>query len=254
MPPFRGTRDASIELGVIQVWSARLDIHQDALVQLESVLSPDELVRADRFAFAGLRVRYIASRGILRCILAQYTGLNAPALRFDYNPQGKPALAVGYGDRVSFNVSHSGDIALYAVRLDGAVGVDVEQARPLADLESIARSTFSAAEYAALMSLPAHQRVEAFFNCWTRKEAFIKAVGSGFAYPLASFDVTLRPHEPARLLRIEGGNALEWTLADLCPARGYAGAVAAPGAGLRIQLMGWWSLSEEEVHLRSEQS
>lgn len=229
-----------LSAGVIQVWAARLDMSAGQ-AQLAACLTPDEREQAARYVFARDRHAYIAARGTLRHILAAYTGLAPESLVFEYNHQGKPSLAPACGgDWLRFNLSHSGSLALYALRPDGDVGVDIEQVRKLDDLHAVAASTFSAAEKAALRALPDDQQTEGFFTAWTRKEAFIKAVGTGLSYPLKDFDVTLSPEEPARLLRIAGAAPGAWSLVGLRPATGYIGAVAAPVSGVTVQF-GWWT-------------
>ncbi len=234
---------SSLKAGGVQVWASWLNLPDALLRQLEATLAPDERQRAARFVFARDRQAYIASRGILRNILAHYTQAAPEALVFDYNHEGKPVLAAGCGgDWLHFNVTHSAQLALYALRRGGAVGVDVEQMRDLEDLEALAESTFSAAETAALRSLPVYQHVEAFFTCWTRKEAFIKAVGKGLSYPLKDFDVSLRPGDPPRFLRIANEDSGSWSLAELRPADGFIGAVAVPAPKVSVH-MGWWTVA-----------
>ncbi len=233
---------------VIQVWAVWLNCSDMELARLEAVLSPEERTRAAKFAFTRHRQAFIASRGILRNMLARYTGLEPEALDFDYNPYGKPLLLPGCGGNwLHFNVAHSASLALYAVRLGGAVGVDVEQSKTLEDMDQIAANTFSAAENAILQMLPDKERHEAFFACWTRKEALIKALGSGLSYPLKDFDVTLHPGEPARVTRIKDGKPEQWTLVDLRPTDGFVGAVAIPQANTTVQLDWWVSFDHSNV-------
>jgi 4'-phosphopantetheinyl transferase len=230
-----------LEDGLIQIWAARLNCSAAELSSLEAVLSTDERARAAKYVFTRDRQAYMAARGILRSILASYVGLPPDLLVFETNCYGKPSLnAASGGERIHFNVAHSGSLALYAVRTGGEVGVDIEQVRPLADLQAIAASTFSKAENLDLQSLPRHQYQEAFFTCWTRKEAFIKAVGQGLSYGLQNFDVTLRPGEQARFRHIAGFEPQMWSLFDLRPAAGYAAAVAVPAPESRVEV-GWWN-------------
>lgn len=237
------TQASSFNAGGVQVWASWLNLPDALLRRLEATLSPDERQRAARFVFARDRQAYIASRGILRNILSQYTNFAPESLVFEYNYEGKPVLTAGCGGNwLHFNVTHSGQLALYALRQGGEVGVDVEQMRELEDLEALAESTFSAAETAALRALPAYQHVEAFFTCWTRKEAFIKAVGKGLSYPLKDFDVSLRPGDPPRFLRIANEDSGKWSLIELRPAVGFIGAVAVPAPEVSVH-MGWWTVA-----------
>jgi 4'-phosphopantetheinyl transferase len=183
-------------------WLIPTDVAPLRLRALEAILSPDEQERAARFHFERDRARFVVARGSLRRILGRYLGLPPDAFRFLYSSHGKPYLAGdGRAALLSFNVSHSGDWALCAVAGGRRVGVDVEIIR--ADLagETIAERFFSPREVAALRSLAPGEQVAAFFRCWTRKEAFLKARGEGLSLPLDRFDVSLRPGEPPALLR-----------------------------------------------------
>lgn len=165
------------------------------------VLSADERERAARFHFLKDREHFIAARGLLRLLLSRYLDLPPQQLSFSYSPYGKPALA-GERDCTSlrFNVSHSHGVALYAFTLEREVGVDVEYIRQDVVGESIAEHFFSAQEVTSLRALPAGVQPQAFFNCWTRKEAFIKARGEGLSFPLDQFDVSLVPGEATALI------------------------------------------------------
>jgi 4'-phosphopantetheinyl transferase len=237
----RRVRVLPLEDDLIQVWVAHLNCSAAELAAFESVLAADEHKRAAKFVFARDRHAYTAARGMLRHILAQYTGFGPEELVFETNRYGKPFLHPDFGGTwLHFNVSHSGRLALYAIRAKGEVGVDIEQMRPLDDLQTVAENTFSRAENMDLQSVPAQQYEEAFFTCWTRKEAFIKAIGQGLSFALQDFDVTLRPGEPARIRRIRGAEPGGWSLFDLRPAAGYVAAVAVPAPTSIIQ-WGWWS-------------
>ncbi len=230
-PPGRPTM--ALEADCVHVWRAVLPAHQQRLPEFHATLDAEERDRAARFVFERDRQRYIISHGILRDILARYSGGAAQALRFAKNSYGKPQLLSAPGAaELQFNLSHSRELALYAVGLKHAVGVDVEEIRAeFAGLE-LARHTFAAAEIAALTAVPASQQTQAFFNCWTRKEAYIKAVGQGLGIDLTSFVVSLSPAEPARLCSInqDGAAAAGWTMHALEVQPGYAAAVvvAAP--------------------------
>lgn len=221
--------DLTLEPYAIHVWAAALDAAPDRLGGFRTVLSPDERARAERFRFERHRRRFTVARGVLRHLLAFYLDTAPHQLELSYSKYDKPFLA---GQRLRFNVSHSHELALFAFCWETAVGVDVEYVqRPMQDAPSIARNFFSASENAVFTAVsPAHQN-QAFFNCWTRKEAFIKAVGEGLSYPLDAFDVTLRPGEPARFLQIRGSadEARRWSLFHLEPAPDYAGALALRG-------------------------
>jgi 4'-phosphopantetheinyl transferase len=229
----------SLSPDIVYVWRASLQRPDARITQFFATLSEDEQQRAQRFHFLEDRRRFIVARGILRALLARYLLLEASALRFEYNLYGKPALADG--GNVRFNVSHSGGLALYAVTLNREVGVDVERVRPeFADV-AVAERFFSRQEVATLRTLPPKVRVEAFFNCWTRKEAYIKGRGKGLAIPLDQFDVSLMPEEPAAVLadRDAPAETGRWSLWPLAPALGFAGAAAAQGHGCQLLCAQW---------------
>lgn len=217
--------------GELHLWLAHLDLPSHAVTRLHQALSADEQGRARKYRFADDARRFIAARGALRTILAAYTGLSPEAVKFDYSSSGKPRLAVEPSSPagcLSFNLSHSGEFALYAIGLERRIGVDVELVRPQVAEERIAEHFFSPQEVDALRHLPPDEQVQAFFRCWTRKEAYIKGRGEGLAIPLNRFSVSLRPGEPAALL--EPGDAGEesahWSLHAVNVAPGYEAAVA----------------------------
>jgi 4'-phosphopantetheinyl transferase len=212
----------------VQVWGVCLTASEQILSRYLATLSVDERNRADRFRFENLRRAFAISRGGLRFLLAAFLGRHPKEIAFDYGSRGKPELQ--HGSRLRFNLSHSGLVTLYAFTLDCELGLDVEQLRDLPDHEAIATRFFSTGEVTDLRSLDPPERLAAFFRCWTRKEAYIKAVGDGLAIPLDQFQVTLLPGARASLLKSAGGSeSLEpWTLHHLEPAPGYVGALAYP--------------------------
>jgi len=202
-----------------------------------SLLSSDETARADRFVFARDRRTFIAARAGLRRHLARLTGVEPAQLTFCYSSHGRPSLAGDTGaPLLNFNLSHSGNLAAAAFARDCQLGIDVEHVRTIGP--DVATRFFSAVEQRALAALAPEQRLEGFFRCWTRKEAYVKALGLGIGIDLRAFDVTLTPDEPACLLRIagepEGHRA--WRLVALDLPEGYIGAVAVKSNGRRLQL------------------
>ena len=199
---------------------------------------PTSAARALRFRFDHHRSAYVTGRGMLRLLLGHYLDSDPARLSFVPSPMGKPALAVEHNrDSIRFNVSHSNDLVLYAVTRDQEVGVDLEHVRPLADMEKIAKRFFTARECAVLKSISPEARETAFYTCWTRKEAYLKALGGGLSRSLDSFEVSLRPEEPARLLwTIDDVQEPErWSLVDLSPATGFVAALAVAGRNHQIQ-------------------
>ena len=210
--------------------------------RLRGELSTDEQERAARFHFEADQLRFIVSHAALRRILGAYVDGPPGDLRFAYGPKDKPRLVDECGGReVRFNLSHSGDVALVAVTGAHEVGVDVERIRELADRDRLARRFFSPQEVAVLERLPSENRSEAFFTCWTRKEAYLKALGGGISIGLDQFDVSPVPGEPAALLRhrTDPGETSRWSLHDLEPGPGYAGALAVETPCDRVLCLDW---------------
>jgi 4'-phosphopantetheinyl transferase len=223
----------------VPLWIVRLEAGEDSFARSLAVLSPEETARAERFHFDRHRRAFILGRAGLRFLLASYLDLDAAAIHFEYGPQGKPVLAPMLKGACSlrFNASHSGDLAAYAFTSGCEIGIDVERYRELPDLENIARRFFSPEEAAELLKLSLAERTPGFFNCWTRKEAYIKAMGGGLSIPLDSFRVTLVPGAAARMVSLDGSNdaARHWSLYDFTPAPDYAGAIAYPDDPRSIQ-------------------
>ena len=234
--------------GEVVVWAASLDVDAARLGTLTSSLSTDEIERATRFRFARDRDRFVAGRGFLRRILADYTGDRADGLRFSYSPYGKPRLA----DRqeIQFNVSHSENRMLVAVSANIAVGVDVEVLNSKHADELVAERFFSAQEVRDLRSLPPSEWSRSFLTCWTRKEAFIKARGEGLSLPLHDFDVTLAPGVSPALVRTawSATEPADWLLFDIskdCAGCVAAVAVRAAHAVVSVQRYDSWAAGSE---------
>ncbi len=213
---------------MVDVWKIALDRPADVVSGLRELLSADELARAAKFRVERGAERYIVGRGVLRTLLGRYTGAPPQSLAFAYNEYGKPEL---HGSDVHFNLSHSHGIALAAVTRGRAIGVDIERIRGDVIGEKIAERFFSPAEARVLASLPADQQAQGFFNCWTRKEAWIKARGAGLSIALNSFEVSLTPGEPARLIatRPDAEEARRWSMEALDCEPGFAAALAVAG-------------------------
>lgn len=209
----------------IHLWRTALA----AVPDRPETLSPDERERADRFHFERDRGAFRAGRAWLRSVLAGYLGIAPAAIAFGYGPHGKPHLA-DFPD-LRFNLAHSGGWAALAVATGREVGIDIEAIRAIA--ERVERLVFTPAEIAQLDRLPAAQRRTGFYNAWTRKEAYLKALGSGLAVPLQSFEVSLATDEPACLLAVAGApdEAAQWQLAALDIGPGLAGTLASRPGG-----------------------
>lgn len=226
----------------VHVWRASLDHTPLQIEILRRSLAADEEARAGRFHFEKDRAHFVAARGVLRDILGCYLKREPECLSFRYGSHGKPALA-GYldGEGIRFSVSHSHGMALYAVAREREVGVDLERVRPDLAVGEIAERFFSRWEVATLRALPAELQRQAFFRCWTRKEAYIKARGEGLSLPLEQFDVSLAPGKPAALLgtRPDPSEASRWSLQELCPVHGYVAALAVEAHGWRLSRLRW---------------
>jgi 4'-phosphopantetheinyl transferase len=237
----------SLKSSSLHLWSVDLDAETEA--DFRPLLNAQEQDRAARFHFPRDRRRFVVCRGLLRKLLAFYTGTSAEQIEFACNPFGKPALQFARS-ALHFNLSHSGPLALLAFSRAQEVGVDLEQIRPIPEEAEIASRFFSSQEAESLNELPPEEKMAAFFRCWTRKEAYLKASGHGLATPLDSFSVSLKPGEPAALLSIQIGEASSWSIIHLEPAPGFLGAAAFQGT-LEIQK---WRLSSsillEIDHLR----
>jgi 4'-phosphopantetheinyl transferase len=227
----------------VHVWRAHLDVGHSRTRELEQFLSQDELVRANRFYFERDRNWFVVARGLLRSILGRYLDICPASVRFIYGPYGKPSLADEFAAQdIRFNMSHSGVIALYAIACGREVGVDVERLRPDFPSREVAERFFSPREVAMLFSLSSNTQPEAFFNCWTRKEAYIKARGEGLSLPLSDFDVSLVPGEPARLLYTSAGpdETSRWTLQELNLSEpDFVAALAVEGRDWQLKCWRW---------------
>ena len=212
----------------VHIWRASLEQTPGVVANLRHLLSPEEQVRADRFHFEKDRRHFTVARGGLRKLLGRYLSMAPAEIQFSYAERGKPRLAPDLEQGLKFNLAHSGGLALYAITRIGEIGVDLEHIRPEFTGDEIARRFFSATEVACLGQLPAPSRHRAFFDCWTRKEAFIKAKGIGLSLALDQFDVTLRPDEPAALIstRWDRDEAARWSLRAIDVGPGFVGAVA----------------------------
>jgi len=238
----RETASSAYELppDLIRIWRVYLDRGPANNQQLPDILSPDELDRARRFHFERDRRRFTVAKSALRMILAGYLKSDPKALVFKFGPQGKPCLAIETSG-IRFNVSHSEEVALIAVARERELGVDVEYLRLSEWTEKNPEGFFSEREIAVFRSLPRHQMQAAFFTCWTRKEAYIKARGGGLSIPLDGFDVSLEPDKPAALLHVKDdpNEPARWGMVELRPASGYIGALVAKGKDWRFSFSDW---------------
>lgn len=223
----------------LHVWRADLNIESDLQESFWLSLSADEKDRASRFRFEKDRIHYVAARGILRKLLANYLKIAAAEIEFLYNPQGKPSLKTNQG--LKFNISHAHGLGLFGFIYKYELGIDVEFLKPDIDIQTLATSFFTKKEAQKLLSLPPHFKISGFYNCWTRKEAFIKAIGEGLSFPLDQFEVSLHPNAPAQLLATYWNQEeiKTWTLTSFHPKPDYTAALAFKGDPVEIKYFNW---------------
>ena len=229
----------------VHVWRIPLNQSSERTLRLQRVLSPDERAKADCFHFDKDRNQFIQARAALRFVLSEYLSVDPQTLKFSYGPQGKPALANGYADNsLRFNLSRREGLALIAVTRGREIGVDVELLNADSPVFEIAETSFSEAELATLRSLPESLRTVGFYNCWTRKEAYVKARGEGLSFPLKQFDVSLTPGAAAQLIHVRDDldEVDRWTLQEIPVGEDYVAALAVEGTNLNVTLRDWdWS-------------
>lgn len=214
----------------VHVWRISLERSQSELQALQTTLSSDEIARAQRFYFEQHRQRFIAGRGILRTILGRYLGVEPQAIQFTYELRGKPLLADSFADSgLSFNLSHSENLALCGVSINRKIGIDIEHMRSVSDVEALAERFFAPKEYEVVRSLPPNQQQQVFFRYWTCKEAYLKAIGVGIVQ-LEKVEISLTLEQPAKLITDQ-----EWSLIELTPGDNYLGAVAIAGQSLDLK-------------------
>lgn len=221
--------DYKLQLDEVHIWRANLDIEPKLRAFFETTLSSDERQRAYRFHFEKDRLHFIAARGILRQLLGRYLEKDPKEIVFSYTTYGKPFLAEY--SWLQFNISHSKGYALFGMVQQLSIGIDLEFIRPKIEFERLAKRFFSTNETQTLLGLSTTERYRGFFNCWTRKEAFIKAKGEGLSLPLDQFEVSLEPNIPAKLIATHWNpeEAADWHLYELFPQTNFVGALAVKG-------------------------
>ena len=232
-----GAASQPLDEDSVHVWAVWLDLPDDAVRAQEALLSPDETARAARYRYRDLAREFILGRAALRAILGSYLEAPAEKLAFTLEARGRPALERSSARiDLRFNLSNARDLALVAVTRGRQVGIDLESNRRAVDPRQIAAHFFAPAECQVLFALPEADQKAAFLNCWTRKEAYLKGRGSGLARALDRFEVTLRPGEPARLLRDETDPSApaRWSLAALEGLPGYTAALAVEAGHFRL--------------------
>ena len=226
----------------VHVWRVNLNEPSTVVDSMLQVLTSDERNRAERFHFQRDRDHFIVGRGTLRKLLGHYLKEEPGRVQICYGPFGKPALVEECDNAgLRFNVSHSHGLALYAFSRDLELGIDLEFVRDDFATDDIARRFFAPGEVEKLRTIQPQLRAEAFFTCWTRKEAFIKAVGKGLSLPLDEFEVSFAPDEPPAVLTVKDKmmDAARWSIRDLSPGPGFVAAIAIEGCARQLNCWQW---------------
>lgn len=224
----------------VELWSFPLNVAESLSGRLAGLLEVSERKRVQKYRFEREQRRFAVGRAVSRLLLSLYVGVPPQSIRFDYTAQGKPSMR---DHDLSFNLSHSDELAIVAVGWS-PLGVDVEQVRPVRDLELIVQRFFSSAECQMIGKMPGAGKERAFFNCWTRKEALLKAIGEGLLGRLNGFDVSVSPEEPARLIETRISGLDEFALFHLEPGPDFIGALA---ASRKIEKVSGWALSQTQI-------
>ncbi len=209
----------------IHIYRSSLESTAEKLKEFELLLSPDELQKAYRYKFEKDRDHYITGRALLRSILGKYLNQAPDEIIFCYSDKGKPIMK---NSNIKFNLAHSGGKAVFAFSENAEVGIDIEYMRELPDALEIAKRFFSDEEFNEFLKVSEDEIREAFFNCWTRKEAFIKAVGEGLSYPLKDFTVTLIPgvNPEIKWIKDKVDEVIEWNLVNIESDQDYISSLA----------------------------
>ncbi len=191
----------------LHIWLADLNELSQNEQMFYEFLSIDEQIRASDYKFARDRTNFICARGVLRSIISKYLKVRPRDLNFSYNVFGKPYLHdIHNTEKISFNLSHADGLAIYIISKSLEVGIDLERIKPINNLAELIINTFSKKEVENFYTIPEHDRLAAFYRCWTRKEAYIKALGTGLSYPLNQFSVSLCQNQPTKILHVGAGD------------------------------------------------
>jgi 4'-phosphopantetheinyl transferase len=220
----------------IDIWYANISTHLKIVSDLETVLSEYEINRADRFRFERHRIQFVVARATLRHILSSYLSVPPKRVEFQYAHLGKPLLDPKHKSTLKFNISHTNELVAIAISLGRDVGIDIESLDHLCDYDGIATQCFTKQESEILQSVPKNIRNLAFFNAWTRKEAFLKACGLGLSRSMDTVPVTLLPGAPACLL---GDDHERWSICELSPPLEHVGALVVAGSMPHVKVFHW---------------
>ncbi|MGB0909642.1 MAG: 4'-phosphopantetheinyl transferase family protein [Nitrospirales bacterium] len=233
-------QDITLPPDHVHIWKANLSPPQPQLAHLQTILSADEQARAQRFRFSKHRKAFVTARGLLRLILSRYLNTSPRALSFAQEAHGKPYLLSPTTPPFSFNISHSNDMALFAVTLKNLVGIDIEYHRKKVNVPSLIQRICSTEEKEILMALSPTEQKRGFFACWTRKEAYVKATGKGITIPFTTITVSLPPSPCVELRHIEDDEDISlWTLSDIQVSPRYTAALAIKGGNDTTAYWAW---------------
>lgn len=223
--------------GEVHTWRVWLDLSSHEIDTMQVTISEPEMDRAEKFHFLKDRNRFIAAHSYLRQILAKYLELEPEEIRYTYNEHGKPEFDSDFS-QMRFNLSHSEFIGLIAVSKMSRIGIDIERIKQQVNIEEIAKRFFSSGETKKILSLSESERNEAFFRCWTQKEAYIKALGVGMLMSLNQFEVSFEPGIPPKIKHIDGdeGEAARWNMYHINPNEGFIGALVVEGKPTDVKL------------------
>jgi 4'-phosphopantetheinyl transferase len=224
--------------GQVHVWTIPLEQTREAAAKLENVLAEEEQRRASGFVVDEPRRRFVAGRGALRILLGRYLNIEPQIVQFTSNPYGKPFLTPGIKTGgLEFNLTHTRRLVLAAFARGCRVGIDVEWLREINEFNEIAARFFTAGENAALGNIPENKRLAAFYEYWTCKEAFIKAIGEGVSHPLDSFEIEFKDEGAPHLHRLDqqASDSKLWTIKIFKPGAGYSAALAVEAAQINVE-------------------
>jgi 4'-phosphopantetheinyl transferase len=218
------TSFVDLKPNTLHIWSLNFVVDDEAYNRYHSFLSKDEKERASRFKFYKDKRCYVVTKGVLRLLSGRYLNTDAKAIEFEYEKYGKPKLK--HNTNLNFNVSHSGDLAIIGFVHNHTIGVDIEKIKNDFDTFEIASSCFSKHEIDALHKISKQEQHKAFYRCWTRKEAFIKAKGSGLSFPLDEFSVSLESDLDADVVwtKWNTDEKDQWKLTSFIPSEDYIAA------------------------------
>jgi 4'-phosphopantetheinyl transferase len=236
------SKDLALEFDTAHIWRASLDLNDSLLKKLFITLSTEERRRSEKYHYRRDQRYFIAARGILRNILSRYLRTEPEEIVFSYGPHGKPFLSDPFKNKkISFNLSHAQNLAMYAVTINRRLGIDIEYVQQEFQWKEIVERFFSPDEHAELCNLPEKERCRTFFSYWTRKEAVLKAIGTGLSNGIKEMNVAPKTLSSACLSKAGYPQSISnvWELIDLDPGPGFAGALAVEGEDLGIKCWQW---------------